>query len=254
MHKRIESIQNLKVKEWKKLHTKKGRMAQQKFFIEGMHLVEEAFKYKSRIEVLLIVEGTDIPTDWLREIEEINYVTPDVMKHLSQIETSQGVAAICSVHTPSFQLEKGCSYLLIDQVQDPGNFGTLIRTAEAIGAKAVLYTKGTVDLYNDKVIRATQGAVFHFPILEVDGLETIHACREKGIPVYGSALQNAVDYREVSPTQEFLLIVGNEGSGVNKNLLNETTKNIYLPIFGESESLNVAVAAGILLYYLKNEE
>ena len=254
MDKRIESIQNPKVKEWKKLQTKKGRMQYRQFFIEGEHLIEEAIKHQSRVDVLLAVENTDVPVKWLEQITQMYWVTPVVMKYLSQIETSQGIAAICSMPVYDLELKNGCSYLLVDRVQDPGNFGTLIRTAEAIGVQAVLYTKGTVDVYNDKVVRATQGAIFHFPILEVDGLVCVHSCQEKGIPVYGSALQYVVHYQEVAPSNEFMLIVGNEGGGIDQHLLNQTTQNIYLPILGQSESLNVAVAAGILLYYLKSNK
>ena len=151
MDKRIESIQNPKVKEWKKLQTKKGRMQYRQFFIEGEHLIEEAIKHQSRVDVLLAVENTDVPVKWLEQITQMYWVTPVVMKYLSQIETSQGIAAICSMPVYDLELKNGCSYLLVDRVQDPGNFGTLIRTAEAIGVQAVLYTKGTVDVYNDKV-------------------------------------------------------------------------------------------------------
>lgn len=254
MHKRIESIQNAKVKEWKKLHMKKGRQSCRQFIIEGFHLVEEALKYKGQVEVLLIVEGTEIPEEWINQVEEIYDISPVVMKHLSQIETIQGVAAICRMPEHHVMIESGQRYLLVDQVQDPGNFGTIIRTAEAAGVQAVFFTRGTVDLYNDKVIRSTQGAVFHFPIVEVDGLQLIQACKEKGILVYGTALKNSQHYKKVTPSDKYMLIVGNEGAGVSPELLENTDKNIYLPIFGQSESLNVAVAAGILLYYLKNEK
>lgn len=253
MHKKIESIQNAKVKEWKKLHMKKTRQSSRQFMIEGVHLVEEALKYQSRIEVLLIVEGTDVPQVWFDQVEEIYELSPVVMKHLSQIETIQGVAAICAMPDKQPEVQNGSTYILVDRVQDPGNFGTIIRTAEAAGVQAVFFTKGTVDLYNDKVIRATQGAIFHFPVVEVDGVALIEACQSKGIPVYGTALKDSVHYKDVAPSDASLLIVGNEGAGVDEKLLERTDKNIYLPIFGQSESLNVAVAAGILLYYLKNE-
>jgi RNA methyltransferase, TrmH family len=127
----------------------------------------------------------------------------------------------------------------------------MIRTADAAGIDAVIVGKGSVDTYNPKVLRSAQGSHFHLPVISGDLTEWIDRLNEDNIPVYGTALENGSVFTEADSNEAFALLVGNEGSGVNKELLAKTTQNLYIPIYGKSESLNVAVAAGILLYYLK---
>jgi TrmH family RNA methyltransferase len=127
----------------------------------------------------------------------------------------------------------------------------MIRTADAAGIDAVVVGKGSVDMYNPKVLRSAQGSHFHLPVLSGDLSEWITKLQAEDIPVYGTALENGVVFTEVDNKETFALLVGNEGSGVDKELLDKATQNLYIPIYGKSESLNVAVAAGILLYYLK---
>ncbi|VED73279.1 SpoU rRNA Methylase family protein [Staphylococcus aureus] len=138
--------------------------------------------------------------------------------------------------------------MLIDRVQDPGNLGTLIRTADAAGMDAVIMEKGTTDPYQDKVLRASQGSVFHLPVMTQD-LDTF--ITQFNGPVYGTALENAVAYKEVTSSDSFALLLGNEGEGVNPELLAHTAQNLIIPIYGKAESLNVAIAGSILLYHLK---
>jgi RNA methyltransferase, TrmH family len=127
----------------------------------------------------------------------------------------------------------------------------MIRTADAAGIDAVVVGRGSVDIYNSKVLRSAQGSHFHLPIIRGDLHEWMDKLQEKNIPVYGTALEGASAYTDISTGDSFALIVGNEGNGVGKDILSSTTANLYIPIYGKSESLNVAVATGILLYYLK---
>jgi TrmH family RNA methyltransferase len=152
---------------------------------------------------------------------------------------------------PNPKLHDAKTYLLLDAVQDPGNLGTMIRTADAAGIDAVIIGRGSVDIYNSKVLRAAQGSHFHLPIISGDLHEWIDKLQENDISVFGTALEGASVYTDITPTDSFALIVGNEGNGVGKDILSSTTANLYIPIYGKSESLNVAVATGILLYYLK---
>ena len=124
----------------------------------------------------------------------------------------------------------------------------MIRTADAAGMDAVILGEGCADPYNPKVVRSTQGSLFHIPILKTRLEEFMNTI---SIPIYGTALEGGVPYQQVEPSDEFALLVGNEGQGVSKDLLSKTTKNLYIPIYGKSESLNVAIAAGILMYYLR---
>ncbi|WP_077621039.1 TrmH family RNA methyltransferase [Bacillus sinesaloumensis] len=248
--KRIESSKNPQIKQWKKLHTKKEREKTGLFIIEGFHLVEEALKSDVLIQELIISEATDIPTSWSVDDISITIVTEKIMQDLSDTDTSQGVAAICEQYSTNTS-GKFSRLLLIDAVQDPGNLGTMIRTADAAGIDAVVIGDGSVDVYNSKVIRSTQGSIFHIPILKGNLHETIMRVQQEGIKVYGTSLKNAIDYKETTVGDSFALIVGNEGNGVNTEFLEKTDQNLYIPIYGKSESLNVAVAAGILLYHLR---
>lgn len=248
--KRIESNKNPQIKQWKKLHTKKERDKTETFMIEGFHLVEEALKSDVIIRELIISETVDIPSSWNVDNLSITIVTEKMMKEISDTDTSQGVAAICE----QYSVQEGGRFttlLLVDAVQDPGNLGTMIRTADAAGIDAVIIGDGSVDVYNSKVIRSTQGSIFHIPIIKENLHETIAKLKESGIKVFGTSLKNAVDYKQATMGDSFALIVGNEGNGVHPEFLEKTNQNLYIPIYGKSESLNVAVAAGILLYHLR---
>jgi RNA methyltransferase, TrmH family len=243
----IESAKNPKIKAWKKLLMKKERDRSGTYLIEGFHLVEEALKEQIVLEVI-------VNQDSERQIHlnldgiEVVYVKEDVMNAICDTETPQGIAAVCeqrTVRIDDIKLEK---LLLLDRVQDPGNLGTMIRTADAAGIDAIILGEGCADPYNPKVVRATQGSLFHLPIMKANLAEFIEGL---DIPVYGTALEGGVPFEQVDKSEAFALLMGNEGQGVSKDLLDKTTKNLYIPIYGKSESLNVAIAAGILLYYLR---
>jgi len=248
----IQSDKNPQVKQWKKLQTRKERDKSGTFLIEGFHLVEEALKQKEYVEEIILNEKTEMPPSWDYGAIPVTVVTDEISKQLAETETTQGIFAVC--RQPQQTLESGQTFLLIDSVQDPGNLGTMIRTADAAGIDAVIVGKGSVDTYNPKVLRSAQGSHFHLPVISGDLTEWIDRLNAENIPVYGTALENGSVFTEADSNDAFALLVGNEGSGVNKELLAKTTQNLYIPIYGKSESLNVAVAAGILLYYLKTSK
>jgi TrmH family RNA methyltransferase len=243
----IESVKNPKVKAWKKLLTKKERDQSGTYLIEGFHLVEEALKEQIVLEVI-INQDMERQTHMNLEGIEVVYVKDDVMKVICDTETPQGIAAVCEQKTVSIDDIKLEKILLLDRVQDPGNLGTMIRTADAAGIDAVILGEGCADPYNPKVVRATQGSLFHLPLMKVNLAEFIE---KLDMPVYGTALEGGLPFEQVEKAESFALLMGNEGQGVSKDLLEITTKNLYIPIYGKSESLNVAIAAGILLYYLR---
>lgn len=246
MLKYIHSDKNPQVKQWKKLHTRKGRDQSGTFLVEGFHLVEEALP---QIEEIILSEKAEMPPSLDYGSIPVTVVTEEISRQLAETETTQGIFAVCS--QPKNEYAGGKTYLLIDSVQDPGNLGTMIRTADAAGIDAVIVGKGSVDIYNPKVLRSGQGSHFHLPVLTGDLSEWVDRLKSEGVPVYGTALENGAVYSTTGQNESFALLVGNEGSGVSSDLLQKTTQNLYIPIFGKSESLNVAVAAGILLYYLK---
>ncbi|PYZ93705.1 RNA methyltransferase [Salipaludibacillus keqinensis] len=246
----IESIQNPKIKAWKKLHTKREREKSGLFFIEGRHLIEEALKSQLVIKELIIQEGLEMPQEWNVKELSLIYVSERVMKELSETETPQGMAAICEKPLNMNLPLEGGKYLFVDGVQDPGNLGAMIRTADAAGMSGVVLGDGTADPFNGKVIRSTQGSLFHLPIQKMNLEEAIELCKENDVPVFGTSLKGST-YTAIEPQEHFALIVGNEGNGVSENLLKMTDQNLYIPIFGDAESLNVAIATGILLYHLR---
>ncbi|WP_416827665.1 TrmH family RNA methyltransferase [Ectobacillus polymachus] len=250
--KKIDSQQNARVKQWKKLHTKKERDKTGLFIVEGFHLVEEALKSKGTVRELIIHEQVDVPSHWDISDMEVYIVSDSVIQTISETETPQGIVAICEKAEAAIRFEKG-KYLLLDGIQDPGNLGTIIRTADAAGLDAIILGEGTVDVYNSKVLRSTQGSIFHLPIIKGQLEEIILDMQKNHIPVYGTALHNAVPYTQVSQSINFALLLGNEGNGVRQELLDRCDNNLYIPIIGQAESLNVAVAAGILTYYLQSQ-
>lgn len=250
---KIESIQNKQVKEWRKLLTRKGRKKQNSYLIEGLHLVEEALKTNVEIETILIREDKSEEYSHLLELDETNCVmiTEEISNVLSDAVTDQGIIAVIKSLESNTMIEGKKPVLMLDEVQDPGNLGTLIRTADAAGFEGVIIGKGSVDLYNPKALRSAQGSHFHISIIHDDIEKWIATFMDQGIPVYGTALdERASSYRMIEPLNQFGLIVGNEGNGVNPKYLAQTTKNLYIPIKGQAESLNVAIAASVLMFSL----
>ncbi|MGX1263485.1 TrmH family RNA methyltransferase [Rossellomorea marisflavi] len=245
----IQSSKNPIVKQWKKLLTKKERDLTRTYIIEGFHLVEEALKQDGVVQELIVVEGVEVPRTF--EVESITTVSPEVGSLLADTETTQGIFAICRQQERKEGMIEARTFLLLDGLQDPGNIGTIIRTADAAGIDMVVLGKGTVDPYNQKVLRSAQGSHFHLPIVRMDLEELIPELQERGIPVYGTALENGVEYTGVEPAESYALIMGNEGNGMSPHTLEMTDRNLYIPIYGQSESLNVAIAAGILMYHFK---
>jgi TrmH family RNA methyltransferase len=249
--KQIESVNNPKVKQWKKLLTKKERDKSGTFLVEGFHLVEEALKQGEQVLEIIVSEQVGLPPRWDAGSTPVTLVTEEISNSLSDTEAPQGIYAVCRQENRKVARSDAKTFLLIDAVQDPGNLGTMIRTADAAGIDAVVVGRGSVDIFNSKVLRSAQGSHFHLPIIRDDLHEWVDKLKEKNIPVYGTALEGASLFTDTSCGDTFALIVGNEGNGVNKEILSNTTANLYIPIYGKSESLNVAVATGILLYFLK---
>lgn len=248
--KRIESPQNSLYKQWKKLmSTRKERDKTSEFIVEGFHLVEEALKKKGTVLTLIVREGTDIPVRWQIDELELVELTHDLTKELTDTEHTQGVFAHC--RQPVVSEEDQLNWkrvLLIDAVQDPGNVGTMIRTADAAGVDGIILGKGSADPYNPKTVRSAQGSHFHLPVVKGNLYTWVNRLKAEGIPVYGTALKNAVPFYEVERSDSFGLIVGNEGAGIDEDILAMTDQNVTIPILGQAESLNVAVATGVLLF------
>lgn len=247
----ITSKSNGLIKEVKKLQQKKYRDQSQRYVIEGFHLVEEAVHTNQDLEHIFVnSRGLHEWQNWLHSQQlDYTFVSDAIFDTLTDAVTPQGILAVLHMKEIVVDLTQG-KWLCLDQVQDPGNVGTMIRTADAAGFSGVILGKGTVDLFHPKVLRSMQGSHFHLPVIQQDLMEVCAQFEQANIPVYGTELnEQAVDYRQVVPTTHVALILGNEGQGVRLELLQRTTKNLYIPLFGKAESLNVGVAAGVLMYH-----
>lgn len=237
---KITSLANNQIKYFTSLNTKKIRQQEKKFLVEGFHLCEEAAK-RGLLTDVLICEETDL-------IEGVNnfLVTYDIIKKVTKTVSPQKIVGIVKM-TNDFSYDYD-HYLLFDDVNDPGNLGTIIRSAVAFGVKGIIMGPNTVDIYNDKVIRATQGAIFDIGFCYENLENAIGILKSKKIEVFGTSLYNSVNLNDVSIPDKWAIILGNESRGVSKDLLAQTDVNIIIPISDKIESLNVSVSAGILLY------
>ncbi|MGM9892294.1 TrmH family RNA methyltransferase [Limosilactobacillus sp.] len=249
----LTSIHNQHVKDWKKLQTKKFRRQTGEYLLDGWHLVNEAVKAGHHINQLVgTAEQLADHADLVDLADEAYTVTPEIMKHITDTVTPQGIAAI--VDLPDAHMVpasfKG-AWLFLDRVQDPGNVGTMVRTADAAGFTGVVVGERSADIFGPKVVRSMQGSQFHLQLLEGDLRKWIADFKDAGAPVYGTQLNPAAkNFRDVHPGKTFALIMGNEGQGMSDQLLAQTTDNLYIPMRGDAESLNVAVSAGILMFQL----
>ena len=241
----ITSTKNKWVKYVQQLQKPRHRKQHRAFVLEGWHLVEEAVKEGANIQTVFTTSDS-LPF-------QVNcpcyHVTEHVLKAMATTPTPQGIIAIASqLEQPKIEQLTG-RLLVLDNVQDPGNVGTMIRTADAAGYDGVIINQGSVDIYNPKVIRSTQGSLYHLPIVYTEIEQWMEQFKAQGGCIYGTELNEAaVDYRTLQPSLPFAVVMGNEGQGVSQSILKQTTKNVYLPMKGRAESLNVAVATGILLF------
>lgn len=254
MREKITSIHNQRVKDWKKLQTKKGRRKSNTYLLDGWHLVLEASQSHQKLLTLIgVADELDRHADIVALFDDVFEVTPAIMKDIVDSETPQGIAAVVELPN-SHQLPKDRlhgAWLFLDRIQDPGNVGTMVRTADAAGFKGVVASDQTADFFNPKVVRSMQGSQFHLQLVSGDLKKWIADFKAAGLPVYGTELNpQAKNFRDIHPGADFALIMGNEGHGMDQSLLKETTDNLYIPMRGKAESLNVAVSAGILMFQL----
>ena len=244
----ITSLDNDKIKKYVRLKEKKYRDQENQFIVEGMHLVLEA--YRKGIIVELILEQDEV---CMLDSPKV-YVSKEIIKKISTLETPVNIMALCNKITPKTDI--GSHLLLLDKIQDPGNLGTIIRSSKAFGVDTVVLGNGCVDLYNEKVIRSTQGIGFHMNIVNRDLKELIPNLKEEEIPVYGTKVEYGTDIRTLKrrDKEKYALIMGNEGRGVDSDILDMCDKFIYIELNHEVESLNVAIAASILLYELSRRD
>jgi len=235
----ITSLQNSHVKEWVKLNNKKYRDEVGLFLIEGDHILKEALKMDLVEEIIAINDSF--------EVEGIPYyiVSEAVMKKVTNQVTISPVVAVARKIESKEVYGNVC---ILDNIQDPGNLGAIIRSAVAFNIKTIILSNDTVDLYNDKVIRASEGMIFNLNLIKGDLKEIIKDLKNKGYKIYGTDVTSGVDLKNVDFSWKTGIIMGNEGQGMKKELEEYCDNMINIPISNECESLNVAVAASVIFY------
>ena len=240
----IRSKSNQLIKQTKKLLQKKYRKTS--YLIDGWHLLEEAQKSGAQIEQIFVTEEG---LHRLNQPELVKLVSPEVLAELSDSVTPQGVVAQLSLPQQEPPGQLSGKFLVLEDVQDPGNVGTMIRTADAAGYDGVFISEKTADIYNMKVLRAMQGSHFHLPVYRMDMGTLVEHFKSNQIPIYATTLsENSVDYKEMTIPSSFALIMGNEGQGISDFMADQADQLVHISMPGQAESLNVAVAAGILLF------
>lgn len=240
----ITSLENERIKNLVKLQRKKYRDLEGTYIVEGEHLVREAYKAGVILE-LFVLEGEEFSYDL-----PVTFVSYEVMKKLTVMETVPKVIALCKKCV--YREIIGKRVLLLDEVQDPGNLGTIIRSAVAFNIETIILSENTVDLYNPKVLRSTQGMYNYVNVIRMKSSDAINKLKELGITVYGTNVECGVDVRSLSndDKKSFCLVMGNEGNGVRLEIQEMCDKNLYIKMNENVESLNVGVACSILLYEL----
>ena len=241
----ITSVHNKYVKELVKLKDKKYRDDSDVFLVETKHLVLEA--YRAGLIKELILEANEIfPLD-----VPVVYVSLDILKKLSSMDSPSKVMAV--VYKRKNDGVIGEKVLMLDKIQDPGNLGTIIRSAVAFNIDTIICSRDTVDVYNPKVVRGSQGMIFHIPVLVRDIDSSIKDLKSKDYKIIGTSVSNGHDVREASIYSHFALVIGNEGQGISKNILDLCDEFLYIKMNGYCESLNASVAASILLYEISKK-
>lgn len=251
----ISSKDNELIKHIKKLKDKKHRDESNEYIIEGIKLIEEAVKENARINKIIVCEDTtrtyEIPTHIMYEIAkyECVYVTDKIFASITQVTNPQGIMAIIEKGDTDAQIDYTQDIIVaLDDVQDPGNLGTILRTVDSIGLNQIIVSKGTADAFNSKVVRSTMGAIFRVKIIEVENLpQAIKEMRRHHFKLMVTSLQTDNSIYDIQFNKK-IIVIGNESNGVSKEIQEMADEKAKIPMLGKTESLNASVAAGVVMY------
>lgn len=252
----ISSKDNELIKHIKKLKDKKCRDLNNEYIIEGVKMLEEAINEKANIKQVIICDDCEktskIPKELMYEIakQETIYITNKIFTSLTDVKNPQGIMAIVEKNNSK---EEEIDYnqdiiVALDDLQDPGNLGTILRTVDSIGINQILVSKGTADSYNPKVVRSTMGAIFRVKIIECEDLEkTLKEIKRHKFEILVTSLQTENSIYDIKYDKK-VIVIGNEANGVEEKIQNMADIKVKIPMLGKTESLNASVATGIILY------
>lgn len=239
----IESKENKKIKYINKLRNNKFMNEERKFIVEGFHLIEEAYNAGILLETI--------------SVDELYYnvpnvlVTQNIMNYISLLPSSSNAIGICK-----FTEEKkiGNKVIVLDNLQDPGNIGTIIRSANAFNFDTIVLSDTSVNKYNDKLIRASQGMLFKTNVITRNLVEFLNTAKEESYKICITDVTDGKKINTIKNDEKVIIVMGNEGQGVSDYVRNYADTNIYIPMNSTCESLNVAVATSIIMYELNKED
>lgn len=254
---RIDSPRNPKIKLARSLHSPKGRREAGLYLVEGPGAVAEALLYAPGIEwVAWCPDLCDALGDELADAAsqaklEVLECTREAFEALSDTRSPQGIAAVLRIEPQgldAIDISGGGAVLVMHDLRDPGNLGTTIRSADAFGAVGVILTGSCADPYEPKVVRATAGSLFHLPVVEAEWGQVAGWARDLKVSVYATALEGSHAVGKVGIPKRVALVIGNEARGLPQSILQDATYTVTIPMSGRAESLNAAVAAGVVLF------
>lgn len=251
----ISSKDNEIVKSVKKLKEKKYRDLENAYIVEGIKMVKEAIIEKASIRQIIICDDCEksdnIPKELMYEIAKYDctYVTSKVFKYISEVQTPQGVLAVIEKNNGDLDINYNEDIIVaLDDIQDPGNLGTILRTVDSVDLTQILVSKGTADCYNPKVVRSSMGAIYRVKVIECeDLLETLKEIKKNKFKILVTSLGDSKNIYKMKYNKK-VLVIGNEANGVEERIMNIADEKIKIPMLGRTESLNAAVATGIVLY------
>lgn len=258
----ITSKDNLKIKYVRSLNAKKFRDKENSFVVEGIKFVREAITEKANIIFVLFSESAldkNEASVMRHELKEMNVeviaCTGNVFDSVSDTINAQGVLAVIKKNdTDDLKLLNDFKFaVMCDRIQDPGNLGTIIRTADAFGPAAVIMNKGCVDEYNPKVVRASAGAIFRGNFIHGEDEEIISFLHEHGFKIYSTVVESSYTFADIETSDKICVVIGNEGQGVSREITDASNMNITIKMSGRAESLNASIAAGISIFEIRKK-
>lgn len=241
----ITSKDNEIIKNIKKLKEKKYRV--DSYIVEGIKMVKEAINENQEIALIAIREDFKIDFD-TKNIKTVT-ISNKIFNDISDVKTPQGILAVIKKNQNN-QIETNSDYILaLDSLQDPGNMGTIIRTADSANINQIIINKTTVDPYSPKVIRSTMGAIYRTNIIEVEDLKaTLKEMKLKGFQIITTDLKATQSIYDINYNNKTVVVIGNEANGVSQEILQTADKKVIIPMLGKTESLNASIAASIMIY------
>lgn len=257
----ITAKENNKVKYTKSLLKSKGRNKENKFIIEGFRILTLAIECNASLDYIFINDDFENKEEHLKLLKIIKSKNINIYKTTNKIfdelidtENTQGILGVVNFNKKNIEDNLSDDHrfvLILDRIQDPGNMGTIIRTADAAGVDAIIVLKGCVDIYNPKVVRSTMGSIFDMNIINATQEETIRLLKLKNFDIVSSYLNTNNYYNTTEYNYKTALVIGNEANGINNELISQSDILVKIPIYGNAESLNAAISSAILMYEVK---